>query len=183
MIDYMIDLSGNMINIVDISDLLSQFNTVDLRDNPCCYTLYPVWSGCIITGSNNNSISTMLVLFITNTLLIVASCFPYIVEYVGVINAYYVRVVRWATLIRRIQRQARIHPARLFRRAPEAEALQRREQNERAVPEQIPAAQPIEAQHEPEVVEVLQEPEVAEPGRRPQRRAAICARHRMRNMR
>ena len=235
----MLDLSGNMIQIVDINELLNQFNTVDLRDNPCCYTLYPVWSGCIITGTNNNSISAILLLFITNTLLIVASCFPYIVEYVGEINAYYVRVVRWATLIRRIQRQGihhRIHPVmqRVFRRAPEDEALQRREQNERVVlipehlhpiealqrhapeavhPErvgearQIPAAQPIEAQQEPEAVhaqqvpevaeprrrpgrravhaqlEVLQEPEVAEPGRRPQRRAAICARQRMHYMR
>lgn len=136
---YMLDLSGNMINIVDISDLLSQFNTVDLRDNPCCYTLYPVWSGCIITGSNNNSISTMLVVFITNTLLIVASCFPYIVEYVGEINAYYVRAVRWTTLIRHIQRQAR---ARLFR--PYEEAAQAALQPLEAIPEPAEEA----AQHQ-----------------------------------
>ena len=151
---YMLDLSGNMLKIVDINELLNQFNTVDLRDNPCCYTLYPVWLGCIITGTNNNSISTILLLFITNTLLIVASCFPYIVEYVGALNMYYLRVVRWATLIRRIQRQGihhRIHPVmlRVFRHPPEAEALQRQEQNERLIPD-IEALQ-RQAQQEPEV--------------------------------
>ena len=133
---------------------------------------------------------------------------------------HYLRVVRWATLIRRIQRQGihqRIHPVmhRVFRHehfeeaahaeAPEhlhtIEVLQR--QNEEAIhPErvgeaqQVPAAQPIEAQQVPEHQQELgrrprrrggeaqQVPEQQqELGHRPRRRAAIYAQQRMRYMR
>ena len=101
---YMLDLSDNMLKSVDIDELPSAFNTVDLRENPCCYTLYPIWSGCIITVSNSNSVLTILLLFITNTIFIAAGCFPNIIDYVAQVNDYYVRAMRWVALIRRFQR-------------------------------------------------------------------------------
>ena len=52
-------------------------------------------------GNNSNSVLTILLLFITNTIFIAVGCFPNIIEYVAQVNDYYVRAMRWVALIRR----------------------------------------------------------------------------------